>query len=210
MSRILTFKRSIFLTFLLTAVFSAWLSGIWWILVVAIVILAGFVANKYIIREIWKPVGRLRANRKVENIDTLVVGDVCSRNSLNVFCGLQHALCIMAPGRSLNSSALILKHLTSRLVSGGHVVIVDGGGNSDTTAFDCPYLSQIAKMRLNYVSKGRYIKYPIIFCLWQCIMFLIGRPVGRVLEKPCPNKEIVELCNRKGFRLTYLYLRKIL
>lgn len=171
------------------------------ILILVSIMFMGFILNKIAIKKYYKPLTRLSPSRPVETIDTLIIGDYCTKNQMKSFCNLEHALMVVAPRRSLFSSFLILKHLTSRLQIGANIIIIDRGSIKETTYYDYPYLSQIEKLKISHPRRWLYC-----FFLYR-LLYDIGR--GNCLKglcaTPCPNTEIQELCTRKGFTLIYLH-----
>lgn len=100
----------------------------YWLVIVLLIVMLAYVINKKTMEKLYSPMLRLSANRKVEKVDTIVIGDMISISKLSQFCNLSHSMSLCAPGRTLNSSFLLLQHLTSRLDPKGSVVIVNRGG----------------------------------------------------------------------------------
>ena len=162
--------------------------------------------SRPIVRQMYSPLQRLRANRQVERIDVLVIGDMISDSLLSKYCSLEHAMKVLMPGRSLATSATLLAHLSSVLSTNGTVVIVDGGSSEDISVFDYPYLSQVTKLEMGVYDQPwkttnpfRYIPEKSLKILFRTYCFT------NFHEKRCPDDCITELCKRKGLKLIYLH-----
>ena len=174
--------------------------------VVAIVVAVGelmLLITFFVVRETQKPTSELHNNRKIRIIDTLIIGDWCSRRQLSKHFDISHALIVRAPGRSEKASLLLLMHLASRL-DGKNVCIVqtsnDGG---EIGPFDVPYLSQLTKLEMGLVISSLKMHIYLIFHPKELAKVLVSPFM--VLKKQEPrNKDIVEYCRRKGFCLTCL------
>ena len=202
MSRILKSGKLRFaLLVVLLAAISA-VTGWWWLML----LMSIPVANKLVIHKAKAPMKLLGNNRKIEKIETLVIGDMCSLKVLKRYCNPERSMRIQAPGRSLESSSLILQHLVSRLEPNGSVIIIDRGKNADTSFYDVQYFSLITRLEHGIIDLGRRARYPILYAPLQCFAFLFGLPNHRVTKGLCKNNDIVGLCQRKGLQLSYLYM----
>ena len=160
--------------------------------------------NAPVCRKMYGALEHVHANRPVESIDTIIIGDLCDERTLKQVCSLDHSLKILFPGRSLASSKLILGHLTSVLREGENVVIVNKGIMEGITYFDYPFLSQISRAELNMTKKSRRIYYPLLFAPVRSLKLLMGLACSNFKITNCPDKEIEDLCKRKKFNLIYL------
>lgn len=172
--------------------------------VIIILLIILYYLNKRVVNYIWQPTKRLGAKREVEIVDTLVIGDICSRSILEKYCDLSHSMVIMAPDRSLKTSSLILSHVESVICDAGTVVIVASRNPSRKliTSFDIPFFNRITALELGIDKKSVLYNFPILLHPIKCIK-LLGGYRSRKLEE-CPKDEIVKLCKRKGFNLVYL------
>lgn len=179
MSGILSKKKILFLSlmFVLSIVILAIFPG-WTVLIMLICIwaflFAIYILNKATLRKIEENKKRLSPNRIIEKIDALIIGDLFSKTELerlNIEC--ENSMVITAPGRSLDSSFLILKHLTSRLEDHGKVIIIDRNSKKDTTLFDYPYWSLTTKLSKGF-KYDRVCRYPAVFKPITAIKFMGG------------------------------------
>ncbi len=174
-------------------------------LVVLVFVLCGCVlVSMYIIDEkVRLPLRELTSKRNIKTIETLIIGDYCSRKVLSSLYDLDKSLIVMAPGRSVKASLLILQHLASRL-DGKNVCIVAPKYTTETiTPLDAPFFSELTKFDLGVSNsiKQRFIylmKHPLI--LLTALTTAIKNPS---LVQPF-NSDILTYCNRKGFNLTCL------
>lgn len=157
----------------------------------------------FVVRETQKPMSELYNYRKIRNVDTLIIGDWCSRRQLSKHLDLSRALIVRAPGRSEKASLLLLMHLASRL-DGKNVCIVQASNDSgEIGPFDVPYLSQLTKLEMGLVNSSR--KMLIYFFIHPKDLAKVLISPFMALQKQKPNdKDLVEYCHRKGFCLTCL------
>lgn len=172
--------------------------------IVIILILVLYYLNKKVVDYIWRPTKRLGAGRDVEFVDTLVVGDICSRKILSKFCDLSHSMIVTAPDRPLYTSSLILSHLESVLCKAGNVVIVASQNpiKKQISSFDIPFINRITAKELSVKRNSVLNSYPLLLHPIRCIKLLGGGRYRRLEE--CPEEGIISLCRRKGFNLIYL------
>lgn len=147
------------------------------------------------------------ADRQIESINTLIIGELCTDKTLEGFCQLDGSLKIMLPNRSLLSSKQIFFHLTSVLREGGNVIILDKGCSNGVSCYDYPFLSQISRLELKMTDECKKRNYPILYAPWQSIKLLLGLGSSRVQNVNCPDEEIIEVCKRKNFHLIYLRIK---
>lgn len=174
--------------------------------VVAIVVAIGelmLFITVFVVRETQKPIYDLHNNRKIRIIDTLIIGDWCSRRQLSKQFDLSRALIVRAPGRSEKASLLLLMHLASRL-DGRNVCIVQANNDSgEIGPFDVPYLSQLTKLEMGLVNSSRKMLTYLFFHPKELAKVLVSPFYGFTGVKP-NDKDLVEYCQRKGFILTCL------
>ena len=163
--------------------------------------------NAPIYRKIYGALDHVNANRQIEAVNTLIIGDLCTEKVLKKVCHLDSSLKIMFPNRSLVSSKLILYHLTSVLMEGGDVVIIDKGGGHGVTCYDYPFLSQITRLELNMKDESKKRNYPLLFAPLQSIKLLFGFGAYKIQQEECPDEDIIGMCKRKKFKLTYLKIK---
>jgi hypothetical protein len=154
--------------------------------------------------KLYEALQHVQANRPIESINTLIIGDLCKDRMLMQLCQSNQSIKIMRPKRSLESSKLILAHFTSVLREGGKVIIIDLGSKEGVSCLDYPFLSQISRLELNLSENSKRISYPLLFFPLQCIRLMFGLGCSKIHEAECPDNEIVEICNRKQFKLMYL------
>lgn len=164
--------------------------------------------NAPICRRMYGVLDHVSANRPIETVSTLVIGDLCSDKALNSVCQLDGSLKIMLPNRSLESSKLILFHFTSVLKEGGNVVITDKGSNKGVTCYDYPFFSQITRMELRMKDESKKRNYPLLYAPLQSLQLLFGFGASKIHKENCPDEEIIEMCKRKKFQLIYLKINK--
>lgn len=161
--------------------------------------------NSEVIRRINLPTARIGARRDIETVDTLVVGDMCSKQVLKRYCTSANSLVIMAPGRSLSSSALIIAHLESVLQEGGTVIMI--GTKRDNvnkvTAFDLPFISRVSLLELGIKKSFALCNMPFYLYPFKSIRMIIGSH-GTKSEADCPSENIKKMCERKNLKLIYL------
>lgn len=162
------------------------------------------ILNAPIYNKMYDALNHIHANRPIESIDTLIIGDFCLDRNLKQFCHLSHALKIMFPGRSLASSKLILEHFTSVLKEGGTVIIVNGGIKDGISSFDYPFFSEVTRKELQMHMNRSYFYYPLFFAPFKSLKMTFGLVSSKFQITECPDKEVVELCCRKKFNLFYL------
>lgn len=164
-------------------------------------ITAAYYLNQQVYKKIRKPLEKLGPKRNVENIDRLVIGDMC----VEAEDDKKNSLIITAPSRSLYASSQILYHTGSALINSGTVVIVAPLRNvkNRVTIFDAPFLSLVSSLEEGRKRSSLKNKYPLLFSPIRSIRFLLGSR-RNVTEAKCPEKGIVDYCIRKGFKLRYL------
>ena len=160
--------------------------------------------NAPICRKMYGALQNVHPNRPVQKTDTLIIGDLCSDKILGHMCQLNSSIKIMLPNRSLKTSKLILAHFTSVLPEGGRVIIVDRGSKSDISCYDYPFLSQISRLELGLIENNRKMNNPLLYMPLQSLRLLFGLSMTKYSILECPDKEIVEMCCRKQFVLSYL------
>lgn len=168
--------------------------------------IAGCYLNHKTVQRINLPKKRLTARRKVEMIETLIIGDRCPDDILKSYCQLNNSLKIIAPLRSLASSELILDHVESVLSNTGTVVIVSPKRKREEkiSLFDLPYIGIVASKELGVEPKSFLNRIPLLRHPVRCLLWLF--PSRRnFLTSECPDLHIVNLCKRKGFHLIYLH-----
>lgn len=210
MPRFLSKKKILFLLLMtiLSLVIFAIFPG-WKVLIVLICIwaflFAIYLLNKATLKKIEENKKRLSPNRKIEKIDSLIIGDSFSKKELErLNIEYKNPMFITAPGRSLDSSFLILKHLTSRLEKQGKVIIIDRNSKKDTTLFDYPYWSLTTKLSKGF-KYDRIFRYPAVFKLITTIKFMGGRNRGNeLLLSYCPHQGVKNICKEHNFTLFYL------
>lgn len=204
MSRLLRNKaKAAFYGLIVLAIVSACLLHLY---AVALLIVAAVWLNKKVVMRIERPMEHLGARRRVETVDTLVIGDTCSEKVLSRYCDLKSCLTITAPSRSLAASAQILAHVESVLKEGGKVIIVKAKHETSQaiTIFDLPMMSLIAALESGYQRRSflnrriPFFRYPL-----RSIRMLMRSRADRQ-EIDCPDKDIAALCQRKGFNLVCL------
>lgn len=139
-----------------------------------------YILNKATLRKIAENTIRLSPGRKIENIDALIIGDLVSKKRLerlNIEC--ENPMVVCAPGRSLDSSFLILKHLTSRLENQGKVIIIDRNSKKDTTLFDYPYWSLTTKLARGF-KYDKICRYPAVYKLIRAVKYMGGGVVEAI------------------------------
>lgn len=163
--------------------------------------------NAPICRKIYGALNHLNANRQIETVNALIIGDLCTEKVLKKVCNLDGSLKIMFPNRSLVSSKLILYHLTSVLREGGDVIIINNGKGHGVTCYDYPFLSQITRLELNLKNESKKRNYPLLFAPLQSIRLLLDLGAYRIQQEECPDEDIIEMCKRKKFKLIYLKIK---
>lgn len=173
--------------------------------IVALLLITVYILNRKVLQIVKAQRSRLGAKRDVESIDTLIIGDVCSDKVLNKFCSLDHCLKFTVPGRSLQSSLLLLCHLESVLKENGTVVIIGPKKkrNENVTLFDLPLISLVSSLELGINKKAAINSYPLIRHPFRSFRMLLGFTPLRG-QNECPMKDFETLCKRKKFHFTYL------
>lgn len=175
-----------------------------WIL--ASIVLVGelfFFLSVFVLRETQKPMSELYYNRRVRQIDTLIIGDWCSRRQLARHFDLSRSLIVRAPGRSEKASLLLLEHLASRL-DGKNVCIVQPVSDKwEIGPFDVPYISKLTKLELGLSVSSRKMLLFLFFHPCELAKVLLSPLCSLRVSEPL-TKEIQNYCVRKGFRLTCL------
>ena len=115
MPRILKACKSKYAKIVLAGIVIALIIAIqqYWIIAVFVLFLLTYIYNKKTIRKINLQRKKLSSDRPVAEVNTLIIGDMYSPKILSGYCQLDHSLSIVAPYRSLASSALILNHVES-------------------------------------------------------------------------------------------------
>ena len=164
-------------------------------------IIAAHYLNQQVYKKIRKPLERLGAKREVENIDRLVIGDMCAEANDDK----KSSLIITAPNRSLYASLQILYHVGSVLTNSGTVVIVAPSRSvkNRVTIFDAPFLSLVSSLEEGRNRSSLLYKYPLFISPGRSIRYLLGSR-RKTAEAQCPEKGIVDYCVRKGFKLKFL------
>lgn len=160
--------------------------------------------SRPVVSKMYSPLLRLKANREVETIDTLIIGDLISDSQLRRYCSLERSMKVLSPGRSVYASSCILSHLSSVLASNGTVIIVDGGSNSGLTEYDYPYLYWVYAMENGVPDNPTKRNIPILYMPLKSLQMLMGISFHHYRISECSNDVIKELCSRKGFKLVNL------
>ena len=174
--------------------------------VAAIVVAVGelmLLVTLLVVRETQKPTSELHNNRKIRIVDTLIIGDWCSRRQLSKHFDLSHALIVRAPGRSEKASLLLLEHLASRLDGKNVCIVQSSNDNGEIGPFDVPYLSQLTKLEMGLVISSRKM-LTYLFIHPKEFLKVLTSPFGALQEQKPKGKDLVEYCQRKGFCLTCL------
>lgn len=162
------------------------------------------ILSRPIVSKMYAPLLRLKANRDVEIVDTLIIGDLISDSQLKKFCSLDRSMKVLLPGRSLFASSCILNHLSSVLSPKGTVVIVDGGSQAGLTEYDYPYLYWVFAKEYGVIDNPSMRNIPIRYMPIKSIQILLGLSFHRFHESRCNDEIINKLCFRKGYKLIYL------
>lgn len=173
--------------------------------IVFVLILLSAFLNKKVLIGIRKPLERLDSKREIMNVDTLVIGDLCSMKTINSYSNDESRVVIMAPGRSLYSSLVILNHTGSVLKKGGRVVIIAPKKKvkQKLTVFDTPFVSFVTSLEEGCNKNALENNYPFFVAPVRCIKMLLGNKASKT-ETQCKDNKIIDYCQRKGFKLVYL------
>ena len=203
MSRFLK-NRKIWLLTSGIAVMVIFLMMRWWLFSAIVVIgVMLFLMVIWVDRETQMPMGDLLSNRKIRKIDTLIIGDWCSRRLLAQRFDLSCSLVLLAPERSERASFLILEHLASRL-DGKNVCIIKPHRDHDLIGvYDIPYLSQLTKMELGLTNTPHKRLSFLLENPFALFRFLYS-PFVNLHEAQIQNEDLMKYCERKGYVLTYL------
>lgn len=175
-----------------------------WIL--AAIVLVGellFLLSVIVVRDTQKPISELHHNRRVRQIDTLIIGDWCSRRQLARHFDLSRSLIVRAPGRSEKASLLLLEHLASRLDGKNVCIVQPVSDKGEIGPFDVPYMSQLTKLELGLSVSSRRMLLFLFFHPCELAKVLLSPLCSLRVSEPL-TKEIQNYCVRKGFRLTCL------
>lgn len=201
MSRILNGKKTIvcivitllivFFTILKYFIFAGFLA----------LVLVLFLYNCYVNYIIYDPLKKLWASRPVNQIEAVVIGNICSKKTISKFCNLNHTLFFTAPNRSMLGSRVILYHVESVIKKNGTVIISLPQKDSGMISwFDFPYLNKISLYEYGIANQESYkSNFPIIFHLRDCLRFLFGYKSSNISSNTLSDEKIVSLCERKGF-----------
>lgn len=157
----------------------------------------------YVVRETQKPMGELHNNRKIRKVDSLIIGDWCSRRQLSRYFDLSHSLIVRAPGRSEKASLLLLEHLASRLDGKNVYIVQPRKDNGEVGPYDLPYMSQLSKLELGLSVSSRNM-FSWLLCHPSELIKVFFSPLMTLRESESTNRDLVEYCKRKGFCLTCL------
>ncbi len=158
--------------------------------------------NRPVVRAFSAP---LYSNREIKHYDTLLIGDICSKNVLQDHITF-NTLSLTCPNRNLEASYQILLHTESILGEGGKCVIVDGKKEmkNPITLFDVGFLSQLRKKELNVECLEKKRNFPLFYAPLRSLKLLLGIGTSAYKKSVCPHKGIVDFCNKKQLQLTYL------
>lgn len=201
MSRFLNRKKTVvFIVITVLIVFFSILNYILFAGFLAIVLLL-FLYNCYVNYIIYDPLKKLWASRPVNQIEAVVIGNICSKKTISKFCNLNRTLFFTAPNRSLLGSQVILYHVESIIKKNGTVIISLSPKDSGMISwFDIPYLNKISLYEYGISNQKSYKRnFPIIFHLKDCLRFLFGYKSSNISSKTLSDEKIVSLCERKGF-----------
>lgn len=173
--------------------------------IVLLILMLYYVENYLLVRHSMLPLCELTSTRPIKQVDTLIIGDICSKRYLKRRYDLSHTLLITAPGRSFYASKLILEHVASRLDGKQVCIITKKNNKKKVQELDFPYLSQLTKMELgvnsNHIKKELYFFiYPI-----ELIQYFLGLML-KPKERVCEDAQLASYCERKGFKITVLYI----
>lgn len=154
-------------------------------------------------RETRKPQSDLNSNRKVRTIDTLIIGDWCSKRQLAQHFDLTSSLVVIAPGRSEKASLLLLEHLASRLDGKNVCIVLPKNDCNDINVYDVPYLSELTKLEIGLTTSRKDRWLYLLLHPSEMVKVLIS-PFRRLRNCTPNNEALVNYCDRKGFRLTCL------
>ena len=143
--------------------------------IIALLLLC-YYANSRILQHIWRPRAWFSAKRKIGTVDTLVVGDLCSKRILARHCNLRHSIIVTAPNRQLKSTAVVLNHLESILSNQGTVVVVAPKRLTDEflTLFDVPYIGLVTALENNVDRKSPINALPLLRHPLKCLRYIGG------------------------------------
>ena len=177
---------------------NCWVSAIALLLAEALLLLAFWVE-----REALLPRQDLQSNRRIKRIDTLVIGDWCSRKVLSQRFDLKHALVVRAPGRSEKASLLLLEHLASRLDGKNVCIVAPRSDKGKIGEYDIPFLSQVTRLELGLreepLKRLTYLlRHPSV------LLRTLLSPFEGLKETAPKNEALLQYCERKGYNLCYL------
>ena len=156
-----------------------------------------------VVRETQKPMSELHANRNIRQVDTLIIGDWCSRKQLAQHFDLSRSLVVRAPGRSEKASLLLLEHLSSRLDGNNVCIVQPRKDNGEIGPYDVPYLSQLTKLEMGLTLSPRKMMIYLFVHITE-LAKVIGAPFMKLDKSKPSDSDLVAYCQRKGFRLVCL------
>ena len=162
-----------------------------------------FGANELVLSQCMRPLRDLSPKRPIRRIDTLIIGEFCSRKALSSRFDLSKSLFFPSPSRSVESSYLVLQHVSSRL-DGKQVCIVCSNSNKEASeVLDVPYLSLLTKLERNIKDNPFERRFFLFYHPTAFLKYVIGL-FSTPKDSICQNPELVEFCHRKGFQLIFL------
>ena len=174
-----------------------------YVVVLTLFFWGGVLASIYLIdKKTRLPLRELSSKRDIKPIDTLIIGDYCSRKVLSSLYNLDKSLIVMAPERSAKASLLILQHIASRL-NGKNVCIIAPHNQTDViTPLDASYFSQITKLEIG-IESGRIKRYSYLL-LHPLMLIRVLLPFSKPKLAAPFGKDLQDYCLRKGYNLTCL------
>lgn len=206
MSWILRHKKQLFVIALGIIAILLLFTKLWLLSLILLAIIAGIVLNQIVRNKTFREYVNFMPNREVKTINSLVIGDTCSLKTLSKLIDIDNSLLLTCPKRSLEASFQILLHTFSRIDSDGHIVIIDNGKErrKGFTPFDTIWLNYITKKELGLEKISGRCKFPLLFNPFVSILILIGYKTNNYQLDICPNKAIIDFCQERNFKLSYL------
>lgn len=206
MSRILRAKRKLAICIVLILSFVIIVTTPFWYIAVTLWIMAAlYVIN---IKTTVYDSGIMRilhTRNEIIKIDTLVIGDTCSRKIISQY-KKGNTICIQHHNRGLEASYQIFMHLESLLENGGRLVIVnDSKVNQERfSIYDIPFLNKITQKELNIERLAAKTKNPLFVTPLTSIAIFLRIKKSNYNVTQCPRKDLTDFCNKRNIELIYL------
>lgn len=205
MSGILS-NRKLWLIILCVGIIIAVFMHLYLVSSILLIFLLLYIYNYYVIRHSMKALADLTPQRPIRYVETLVIGDLCTTSTLASKYDLNKTLIITAPGRSIEASFQILRHVASRLDGNNVCIVLPNRGNTNIGALDIPFLSSLTLLEMGIKDQTKERKF-FLFCHpFTTIRSLLGL-LFHPKQVNCGFLELDNYCQHKGYQLTIIKKR---